>query len=130
MKTYVVTVIRDEDLWVARIDGLPPGTVGTADYEHFADLHADVPELIADLTDSAPTEFTIEWQYRFSGRDLTQFVRHLREVTGHLREVQHEQEHARAELLAAMANAGMSQRTMADVVGVSHQRVNQLLKTS
>lgn len=66
MKAYTVTVARDDDLWVARIDGLPPGTVGAADYEHSADLHADVPGLIADLTDSEPSAFTIEWQYRFS----------------------------------------------------------------
>jgi hypothetical protein len=127
MNTYGVTVKRDDDLWVALIDGLPEGVVGAADYEHFADLHADVPELVADLTDSDPSDFALNWRYELNGQDVTLELRRFLDLDKELRHVQHEHERARQEALAAMADAGLSQRVMADVLQLSHQRIHQLV---
>jgi hypothetical protein len=70
MDTYGVTVKRDDDLWVALINGIPEGVVGAADHEHFADLHADVLELVADLTDSDPSDLALNWRYELNGQDV------------------------------------------------------------
>lgn len=38
MTTYAVTVGREDNLWVAVVDGLPEGVVGAMDYENFGDI--------------------------------------------------------------------------------------------
>ncbi|WP_046468976.1 hypothetical protein [Allosalinactinospora lopnorensis] len=130
MTTYNVTVTHEDDLWVAVIGGLPKGTVGASDYVRFADLRDDLPELIADLTGSDPDELAITWRYEFGGHDVTTEIGDLLAAEERLRESHEERDQARRAALAAMKAAGLSQRTMADVVELSHQRVNQLLKAS
>lgn len=129
MNTYTVTVTREDNLWVAVVDGLPKGVIGAMDYEHFGQLHDELPELIADLTDTDPDSFVLVWRYEINGSDLTTQLQRLLTVEAELRRAQGEQERARKEALAALADAGLSQRAMADVVGVSHQRINQLVKS-
>lgn len=129
MNAYTVTVTREDNLWVAVVDGLPKGVIGAMDYEHFATLHDELPEFIADLTDTEPGQFTIDWRYEVNGHDVTKELRELVEATNQLRHIQADQERVRKEALAAMAEAGLSQRAMADVVGVSHQRINQLVNS-
>lgn len=126
--TYTVTVTREDNLWVVVVDGLPKGVVGAMDYENFGDLAEEVPEFIADLTDSDPDSFTIEWRYVVNGNDVTRQVTDFLSSAEALRKVQTDQERTRKEALAAMSDAGLSQRAMADVLGVSYQRVNQLVK--
>jgi hypothetical protein len=65
--TYDVTVTRDHDVgaWVALIDGLPTGHVGATQVEKFADLGSEVRHLIANLTDTYPDSFTIQWHYNW-----------------------------------------------------------------
>lgn len=129
MTTYSVTVTREDNLWVAVVDGLPEGVVGAMDYENFGDVADEVPELIADLTDTDPAAFAIDWRYVVNGKDVTEVLVSFLDHTLTLRQVQAEQDRVRKEALAAMADAGLSQRAMADVVGVSHQRVNQLVNS-
>lgn len=129
MTTYTVTVTREDNLWTAVVDGLPRGVVGAMDYENFGDVADEVPELIADLTDADPAAFTIDWRYVVNGKDVTEVLVSFLDHTQTLRQAQAEQDRARKEALAAMADAGLSQRAMADVVGVSHQRVNQLVNS-
>ncbi|MQA62232.1 MAG: hypothetical protein GEU86_12185 [Actinophytocola sp.] len=62
MKHYDVTVSRGDDLWTAVVGGLGQGVVGAMDYESFAELHAELPWFIADLTDSEPGQFAISWR--------------------------------------------------------------------
>lgn len=126
--TYTVTVTREDNLWVVVVDGLPKGVVGAMDYENFGDLAEEVPEFIADLTDSDPDSLTIEWRYVVNGNDVTRQVTDFLSSAEALRKVQTDQERTRKEALAAMSDAGLSQRAMADVLGVSYQRVNQLVK--
>jgi hypothetical protein len=111
---------------VAVVDGLPKGIIGAADYEHFADLHVELPELIADLTDSDPSQFTLTWRYEINGRDVTPELRRFLALED-LRRVQQDRMRARKEALAALTDAGLSRRVMADVVQLSHQRVQQLV---
>ncbi|MFL1380329.1 MULTISPECIES: hypothetical protein [unclassified Nocardiopsis] len=127
MTHYTVTVTRDEDLWAVHIDGLPKGVIGAIDYIHFSEIRAEVPEVVADLTDSSPEDFTIIWRYELDGRDVTEELSSFIEVEERFHRVIEEHESGRSRALEAMQEAGLSQRTMADVVNLSHQRVQQLL---
>lgn len=127
MRHYTVTVAREGNQWVAVARGLPKGVVGAMDFDRFPEVHEGMREVIADLTDSDPEAFDIEWRYEVNGSDVTSQVLELLETTEQLRRAEREQERSRREALAALDEAGLSQRAMADVVGVSHQRVNQLI---
>lgn len=63
MTRYTVTVATEDSRWVALVDGLPEGVVGAMDYVNLADVADEVPELIADLTDTDPAAFTVDWRY-------------------------------------------------------------------
>lgn len=47
MTSYDVTVTRDDNLWVALVDG-----VGATDVEHFSDLDVEVRDYVAGVTDA------------------------------------------------------------------------------
>lgn len=129
MKNYDVTVSREDNLWTAVVDGLDQGVVGAMDYPTFAELHADLPWFVADLTDSEPGQFALNWQYEINGQDVTDALRSLATATEELQKVHAAQDQARRAALTALADAGLSQRAMADVLGISHQRINQLVNS-
>ena len=128
MTTYTVTVTREENLWVADASS---GAVGPAamDYEHLAELHDDMPSFLADLLGVDENDVVIEYRYVVNERDVTDELGHLLDTERRLHDVTAEREQARRETLAAMAAAGVSQRVIADALGVSHQRVNQLVNS-
>ncbi|WP_017569274.1 hypothetical protein [Nocardiopsis halotolerans] len=128
MPDYTATVTRDEDLWVVRISGLPEHVVGTVDYVHFSEIKDEVPEAIADLTDTDPEDFTITWRYEFDGEDVTEDVLEYLVAEEEFRRLQSRRDQTRARVLETMRRTGVTQRAMADVVDLSHQRVHQLLK--
>jgi len=125
MTSYAVTVTRDDNLWVAVIDGLSPGAT---DVERLADLEVEVRDLIAGLTDTDPDAFAIHWRYEVNGVDVTDKLGRFLAVDSELRDRMKEREALRAETVMTMAKAGVSQRVIADVIGVSHQRVHQLIR--
>lgn len=63
MPTWVVTVSREDGLWVAVVDGLPGGAT---DLAHFDDLEVEVRDLISGLADVDPDGFVIEWYQQAS----------------------------------------------------------------
>ncbi|MFV2196734.1 hypothetical protein [Nocardiopsis sp. LOL_012] len=63
MPDYTVTVTREGDLWAVIIDGLPEGVAGAIDYTRLDRVRDEVPEAIADLTDSSPEDFTVTWRW-------------------------------------------------------------------
>lgn len=62
LPTYEVTVTREDDLWVAVAQGLPVGVVGAADVDHFTDVEDGIREVLADLTNTGPTDFDVVWR--------------------------------------------------------------------
>jgi DNA-directed RNA polymerase specialized sigma24 family protein len=128
MKTYRATVTRDDNLWAAVVDGLPPHAIGATDAEHFAELDTEVRDLIAGLTDAAPDDFAIDWRYELGGHDVTKAVEELTEAESRLKAAAAARDEARARMLHILAGTGLSQGAIGDVLGVSHQRVHQLLK--
>jgi DNA-directed RNA polymerase specialized sigma24 family protein len=96
----------------------------------FADLEAEVRDLIAGLTDSEPEEFELTWRYNIGGADITETINRLLKAEADLQKATQAHEEARRAALQELACTRLSQAVIGDVLGVSHQRVHQLLKAS
>jgi hypothetical protein len=129
MTTYEVTVRREGGLWAVVINGLPPNVIGATDVDRFADLDAEVRELIADLTDADPGSFSLFWQYVIGDEDVTIEVTRLRHAEQALRQATGERDEARRAAIEALTSAEVSQAVIGDVLGLSHQRIHQMLRT-
>jgi hypothetical protein len=129
MSTYQVDVTRADGLWVADIWGPGLGPAAT-DTVHFADLDAEVRDLIAGLTDTDLDEFELTWRYNLGGADLTGAISRLLKAEVGLQKATKAYEEARRIALRELASTGLSQSVIGDVLGLSHQRIHQLLKAS
>lgn len=127
--TYDVTVTREDGLWIASIAGENLGPAAT-DASRFADLDVEVRDLIAGLTDADPEELDLAWKYVIGGRDVTSTLTTLMLAERDLRKTEELYEAVRRLALMELHDTGLSQSAIGDVLGVSHQRVHQLLKAS
>jgi len=128
MTIYDVTVTRDSGLWAAVISGLPSRMVGATDVERFADLDVEVRDLVAGLTDSAPDSFALRWRYVTDGQDVTSLLETLFASELAYAQAAAARDAARREVIVSLADAHLSQSAIGDVLGLSHQRVHQLLR--
>lgn len=128
MTTYEVTVTRNENLWAAVISDLPPSVIGTTDVEHFGELETEVRDLIAGLTESGPDSFDLDWRFEIRGRDVTDAIVQLAQAEDGLRRAAQARDKARARALDVLHGTGLSQAVIGDVLGLSHQRIHQLLR--
>lgn len=126
LPVYSVVVSREEELWVAVVDSIP---AGATDVERFEDLPDAVSDMIATLVDAEPDEFWIDWHYRQGDHDFTDLIEQLREWEKLAERAARNRDITRRAVVEAMHSAGLSYREIADVIGVSHQRVGQLLST-
>ncbi|WP_298179307.1 MerR [Saccharomonospora sp.] len=125
--TYTVTVTRDEDVWLAEAttrDGRP---VTALDFDDFDDLHTTMPEAIADMIDTDPADITIDWRYEIMGHDITEPLKAAKAASAELKRVQSKRDQALSFAITSMRDAGLSQAVIGDVVGLSKQRVSQIL---
>ena len=88
------------------------------------------------MTDAEPGDFAIHWRYEVNGRDVTDALarfmvaeRELHDVMAEEAAKAAERDAARLDAIKAVRSAGLSQRVAADVVGLSHQRVHQLVSS-
>lgn len=128
--TYRVTVTRQDGVWFADVDGLPAHLIGATDVPRFADLDVEVRDLLAGLLGREPEDLDIGFTVLFGGTDVSNAVAELDEVVTALEAAEDRRDELRAELIRAGAAAGLSQAAIADVVGVSQQRVAQLSRAS
>lgn len=119
---YDVTVFREHDLWVADI----PELVAATDMLRFTDLDVEVRDLIAGLTDADPESFDLSWRYLAGQDDVTELIVELGQVEHAVHSVTARRDAVRQEIIQRMSAAGLSQRAIGDVLGLSHQRVHQL----
>ncbi len=127
--TYQVTVTREDGLWVADVAGEDLGPAAT-DVQRFSDLDVEVRDLIAGLTDTDPDELDLEWRYVIDGKDVTNTIKRLMLAEANLRSAEEMREELRQIALLELHGTGLPQSAIGDVLGVSHQRVHQLLKVS
>ena len=126
--TYRVTVEREDQLWTAFVEGLPSRSFGATDTDRFTELDEMVHDLVATLTDADPQSFDLEWHYVQNGVDYTSEIEQAFAASAALRQAEAVHETARRSAVDAMARAGLSQRAIGDALGLSYQRVGQLVR--
>ncbi|MQA14848.1 MAG: winged helix-turn-helix transcriptional regulator [Pseudonocardiaceae bacterium] len=99
------------------------------DVPRFADLDVEVRDLIAGLTDAEPEGFAVRWRYVIDGIDVTEQLSKFTAVEAELAARLAERDETRLAVIRLLSEAGLSQRAISDAVGLSHQRVHQLLHT-
>ncbi|WP_339125547.1 hypothetical protein [Pseudonocardia sp. D17] len=75
---------HENDLWVAVVDGLPAGMNSATDVERFADLDAEVRDLIAGLLDVGRHSFDVDWRFADGARVSAGQMRALRRLSATL----------------------------------------------
>jgi Homeodomain-like domain len=89
-----------------------------------------VRDIIAGLTGSEPDEAILSWRFAIDEADVTQAVTWLLDAEAELRNATRLRTEARSQALRELADAGLPQSAIGDILGVSHQRVHQLLQAS
>ena len=122
MKTYSVTYRRDpsDDAWLVEVDGMPDvHTFGRT----LEEASVNAREAIAVSVDVAGSDVELEEHFAVGDVDVEELAR-LRDRAQELHETYLSRQRAAA---LRLAESGVSRRDSARMLGVSHQRVQQLV---
>lgn len=124
MKTYRVDVVRDEGWWImhARI----PRTIIYSQAKRVDDVEPMIRDAIAGVLDVDPESFAIELTFDLDSDVLDQVAR-AREVSLEAAEVQERASRESRAAVQALRNEGLTLKEAGYFLGVSPQRVAQLL---
>ncbi len=124
MKTYRVDVVRDEGWWImhARI----PRTIIYSQAKRVDDVEPMIRDAIAGVLDVEPQSFAIELTFDLDSDVLDQVAR-AREVSLEAAEVQERASRESRAAVQALRNEGLTLKEAGYFLGVSPQRVAQLL---
>lgn len=114
---------REDDYWVAQVAGLRGGAT---EARRWRDLENEVRDLIAGLTDVDEQSFDLVWHFDLPGEAMT----HLRDWEDLKRQrarIDAEYRSVASRVVTSMRKLDISQRDAADLLGISHQRVSQLM---
>ena len=121
--SYRVTIGREDPWWVATVDG-----VGATEAKKIAELEDMVRDLIVVMRDlDSPDAFDLEWDYDLpanAAEALKDYLRSRREHEEAERKYLEDAQRAARALDAAQ----VSTREAAQLMHLSHQRVQQLRK--
>jgi predicted RNase H-like HicB family nuclease len=121
---FKVTLRRDPDddrYWLANVVGEPGAhTFGRS----LAEAKRHAVEVVALWFEVEPGEFDVDWDVRLG--DLAAPVKQARAAMAHA-----EADRARRDAaVRALTDAGVSYRDVAELLGLSHQRVAQIARAS
>ena len=124
MKTYRVDVVRDEGWWImhARI----PRTIIYSQAKRVDDVEPMIRDAIAGVLDVEPESFAIDLAFDLDSDVLDQVAR-AREVSLEAAEVQERASRESRAAVQALRNEGLTLKEAGYFLGVSPQRVAQLL---
>ena len=124
-QTYTVRVSREGKWWIGQVDGV----VGAAtEVARLAELDTEVRDLLAGLLDRDDEDFDLSWDMSaILGSDGQAVWQAYRAERDDLSALTVKVEANRIATLRALREAGVSVRDSAALVGLSHQRVAQLL---
>jgi len=122
-KLFQVTAQRSGDWWALSVDGMPGVH---SQVRVLAKAESVIKEAIALVHDWDPDEFTVVVNPELPDELLSR-VMESRTMIADTERLQREAANASREAAKALLAAGLSQRDAAYVMGVSFQRVNQLV---
>ena len=122
MRTYSVTYRRDsgDDAWLVDVDGMPDVCTFGRTIDEAA---VNAREAIAVTVDASESNVELEEHFAVADVDVEELAS-LRDKAQALQEVYLSRQRAAA---LRLAEAGVSRRDSARMLGVSHQRVQQLV---
>ena len=124
MRTYSVTYRRDsgDDAWLVDVDGMPDVCTFGRTLDEAA---VNAREAIAVTVDASESDVELEEHFAVADVDVEELAS-LRDQAQEMHEVYLSCQRAAA---LRLAEAGVSRRDSARMLGVSHQRVQQLVAT-
>jgi predicted RNase H-like HicB family nuclease len=123
-RRFTVTLRRDSEdrsAWLANVVGAPGAhTFGRS----LAEAKRHAVEVVALWFELEPEAFEIDWDMRLG--DLAKPVNQARAAMAHAEADRHRRDAA----VHALTEAGVSYRDIAELLGLSHQRVAQIARAS
>jgi predicted RNase H-like HicB family nuclease len=126
---YDVEVTREDGAWLADVPDLPGAHTWARSLAGLRRGVREVIVLMADLPDAAvadETAFDVRWRFDLPGR-LGDEVTDAIERRRRLRDLEHAARDATARAARDLHDQGVSYRDSAEILGVSYQRVQQLV---
>lgn len=112
---------EDPSFWLVNVAGTP----GAHSFgRSLAEAKRHGVEVVALWFELEPEQFEVEWDIRLG--TLAGSVKQARSAMAHAEE----DRHRRDEAVRALMGAGVSYRDIAELLGLSHQRVAQIAKAS
>lgn len=124
MSTYDVTVHREDDYWVGVVTGVRGGATEARTLEG---LRVEVTDLLAGLLDVSEDDLALRWHYTGELGAIASRLEDLAETRARAQAARSDYEQVLRETVRAMSSLGLSRRDTSSLVGVSHQRVQQLV---
>ena len=127
---YRVVVTREGDQWLADVPELEGAHTYAATLRKLDQYVREVVVMAADLPDEAMPSLELEYEYRLGDELLDQRIERIRKNRAVIEQIQREVDADTENVLQlALTPAGLhlSQRDVADLIGLSHQRISQLV---
>lgn len=121
MTTFDVAITREDGYWIGVVDGLRGGAT---EARTLAGLEAEIVDLIQGLLDLEEDEVEINRRLDDSIAAVIQEMAAARDQLNHAKTTY---ETIQKDAVRKLASSKISARDTAKLVGVSHQRVSQLL---
>lgn len=122
VNTYQATATREGRWWVVEVDG-----VGATQARNTRQAEEMAVDMVAAVIDVQPIEITVNITYEIPGH-IGDEVKSARRAVAAAAEAQERAASESRRVVKEILELGMSQRDAARVLGVSPQRVNQLVR--
>jgi len=126
VRTFDVDVHREGRYWVAVARGVRGGATET---RRLANVEPEVRDLLSGLLDLDPDQLQLRLHYQIQ-RDADQRVREFQDARRELESARRKYETAQRAAVSELRAGGVSLRDSAELLGVSFQRVQQLMHST
>ena len=136
MTTYRVNVYRDDRWWmidVPELDGrrgadglINVGSLTQA--RHYTDIEQEARDFICTVVDAAPSAVDLDVHIDVDGLDVGDAAAAIAADRATAKEAEARAISHSTDVAVRLSEAGVPMREIAEIVGVTHQRVDQLIK--
>ncbi|MGV9709340.1 HicB family toxin-antitoxin system [Gordonia sp. NPDC003424] len=128
---YRIDVTRDDRWWMLRIPALhnTHGLVGEAltQARRYADIPREATDYICVVTDCKPSDVSLDIHVAIDDLDVTAAANRVRELKTTAAQLEHDASILSVSTADRLSAQGIPIRDIGAILGVSHQRVAQLM---